>query len=164
MKKVLFLLGFITLFFGCSNDDDNNDNDVELTEIIRITAINTQENLVTLTNLGTAATNISDYQLCLGPGTYVGIEASTIAPDESITISYVINETAGGLSIFSTGGSFSSTDPEILIDYVQWGDADQARVDQAVTANRWDNASNYLEGGPIYTFIGEANDVGSDFW
>ena len=59
--------------------------------------------------------------------------------NQSITLSYDVNPTSGGLSLFSVN-TFGSTDPEVLIDYVQWGSANQARVNQAVTAGRWNNA------------------------
>ena len=170
MKKAFYLFGFLALFFSCSDDDNTSDEETETTSIIRISEVNTELGQVVLKNFGTASIDISSYQLCLGPGTYVNVASATeestiINADESITLSYDINETSGGLSIFSAGGNFGSTDPEILIDYFQWGAADQERVDQAVTAGVWDDESRFVNSdNTTYTFTGEPDDFGSDFW
>ncbi|WP_298897547.1 hypothetical protein [uncultured Psychroserpens sp.] len=136
--------------------------------VVKILEVNTTTDQVTISNLGGTAIDIGDYWLCLGPGTYVQVSnaasgSTNLAPNASITLSYDVNPTADGLSIFSTN-SFGSTDPNVLVDYVQWGAANQARVNQAVTAGRWDNADNFLQGGSPYNFTGEADDFGSTFW
>ena len=137
---------------------------------IRVLQFNAQTDQVWLSNFGNITVDVSDYFLCLGPGTYVRVSdaadgASTeLAPGENVMLSYNVNESVDGLSVFSVGGNFGSTDPSILIDYVQWGGANQMRVSQAVTAGRWDSAANFVEGGPSYTFNGEENEFGSTFW
>ncbi len=138
------------------------------TAIIRITQVDTTTDEVTLTNLGNGTLDVGGYWLCLGPGTYVMVSAATsqstnLPPNQSVVLDYDMDPAADGLSIFSTN-AFSSTDPNVLIDYVQWGAANQARVDQAVTAGRWDDASNLASGASPYDFTGNANDFGSTFW
>jgi len=164
-----------TVFLGCSSDDDNvisepdSDSmpDVALA-IIRIEAVDAVNDEVILTNLGDATTEVGDYFLCLGPGTYAQVsnltsESTSLSPNTSISLAYDMNPTADGLSIFTTN-TFNSTDPNILLDYVQWGDANQPRVDQAVTAGRWDDVNNFVGQGSPYIFEGNATDFGSQFW
>ena len=173
MKKSFLLIAILAIFFSCSDDNGNNngvveEGNTETKAVIRITEVNATSDLVVLSNLGTVTTNIANYWLCLGPGTYVQVSEATsdstnLAPNESVTLSYDVNESADGLSVFSTN-SFSSTDPEVLVDYVQWGAENQARVDQAVTAGRWDDASSFVSLGTSYTFIGTSDSFGSSFY
>ena len=124
--------------------------------------------MVTFTNLGEGSIDIGAYWLCLGPGTYRQISAQTtgdtnLEPNETITVPYDVNPTEDGLSIFSST-AFGSSDPEVLLDFVQWGAGNQPRSAQAVTAGRWDNASSFVPESTEYIFDGGAEDVGVTFW
>lgn len=144
---------------------------------IRIVSINPDTESVTLKNLGTAAKDISTYQFCLGPGNYNGVNNYTsvtgdfdLSPNEEVVIDLTTSNAnvdalpaAGGLGLFADS-DFTSSSPEKLKDYVQWGAADQPRVDQAVTAGRWNGASNFVSGSAPFTFTGDFDDVGSTFW
>ncbi|WP_188373234.1 hypothetical protein [Winogradskyella haliclonae] len=170
MKKFILLLLLPAFILNCSNDDDSIVIEEEniTPGVIRISQVDTQADLVVLSNLGTTTTDIADYFLCLGPGTYVRVSDAAngntnLAPNQSITLSYDVNEAVGGLSVFSTN-TFSSSDPNILLDYLQWGAGNQARVAQAVSAGRWDNANNFVPVGASYNFIGEANEFGASFY
>lgn len=174
MKKFFLLAILVSIFsFSCDSDDDTSVPDEEKTptetaSIVRISLVDTAKDEVTLINLGGKSVNISGYFLCLGPGTYREVGTITtadtnLANGESITLSYDMNPDADGLSVFTTN-SFSSSDPSILIDYVQWGAASQARVGQAVTAGRWNEATQFIENESPYTFNGESNEFGVSFW
>ncbi|RNC88197.1 MAG: hypothetical protein ED556_03155 [Winogradskyella sp.] len=170
MKKLILLVSICTAcLVSCSDDDSYNDpTPVETSSAIRILEVNTETDQIILSNFGTDLTETGNYFLCLGPGTYVRVSdaasgSTNLAPGEQVTLSYDVNPTSGGLGIFSTN-TFGSSDPDILLDYVQWGAANQARVDQAVTAGRWDNAANFLAQGSPYTFNGNSDDFGSSFW
>ncbi|MFP4845323.1 hypothetical protein ACFWU4_05930, partial [Winogradskyella sp. PE311] len=123
------------------------------------TEVNPTTDVLTISNTGTGMVDLTNYWLCLGPGTYVRI--GTITPEngdymldsgEAVTLSYDVVESADGLSLFSTN-SFGSSDPNILVSYVQWGAANQARVAQAVTAGKWDSANNFVDGSGPYTTV-----------
>ena len=171
MKKFIVLFAISLTIFNCSSDDDSSDQEEGQQlppNIVRIAEVDADADLVTLINLGTTTADIGSYFLCLGPGTYVNIAdvaigSTTLSPNQSIELSYNVNETSGGLSIFSTN-TFSSSDPSILLDYVQWGSGNQARVGQAITAGRWDDAANFVTDGSPYTFTGTAEEFGSTFW
>ncbi len=136
----------------------------------RFTEVNPTTETVTITNVGDMTEDISNYWLCLGPGTYV--QLSTVTPisggynlmaGNSVRLNYTMPDANGGLSLFSTS-TFTSTDPAVLKDYLQYGAANQPRVTQAVTAGRWDNASNFATAGTSYSFSGGSGDVGSTFY
>jgi len=127
-----------------------------------LTALDTTMDAVTITNLGDADIDITNYWVCLGPGMYGQLSALPIvsgdfdlSPAEQVTFTFnLINESNGGLGLFSTN-SFGSSSPTILLDYVQWGGPNQARVGQAVTAGRWDNAANFVScPAPYSTVLG----------
>ena len=135
---------------------------------VRILRVNAAEDQVWLSNFGNTSVDVGSYWLCLGPGTYAQVANTTtastvLAPGENVMLSYDVNESVDGLSIFSQN-VFGSSDPDVLLDYVQWGGGNQARVGQAVTAGRWDNANNFVGSGPVYNFDGEESSVGSSFW
>ncbi|WP_111684446.1 T9SS type A sorting domain-containing protein [Winogradskyella tangerina] len=136
--------------------------------VIRVESVNTATDEISLINLGDATLDIGSYWLCLGPGSYVQVSnaavgSTNLAPGENVSVAYNVDPVADGFSLFTTN-SFSSSDPNILIDYVQWGAGNQPRVGQAVTAGRWDSASNFVSGESPYTFTGTATDFGSAFW
>lgn len=181
MKKIFLSVFTIALMASCSTDDSNEspDNTIPETEtdgesqntgtgLIRFTEVDASNDLVTITNFGDGSIDVGSYFLCLGPGTYAAIsgltdEGTVLEPNATITVDYDVNEEVDGLSVF-TSTDFSSTNPNVLLDYVQWGGANQARVDQAVTAGRWDNVSNFVAGVDVFTFNGNAGDVGVAFW
>ena len=179
MKKIFLSLMMLFAFaISCSSDDDtsstpqNNDDeigdDTVGTAIIRITEVNADQDWLVLANLGDGTLDIGDYFMCLGPGTYAQVSGLTtddtnIAPNGSITLSYDMNPSADGLSVFSTN-TFTSVDPTVLIDYVQWGAGDQPRADQAVEAGRWDDVANFVADGSPYLFNGSSTNFGSNFW
>lgn len=136
--------------------------------VIRVATVNPNADEITLTNLGNASQDVGSYWLCLGPGSYVQVSDATSDPTnldsgDSVTVNYDIDPVADGFSLFTTN-NFNSSDPNDLIDYIQWGAGNQARVGQAVTAGRWDNANNFVSGNAPYVFTGGATDFGSTFW
>ncbi len=170
MKKI-FLLLLTGLIFSCSSDDDSysgGDDPVPNASVVRILQVNAVTDQVTLSNFGTTSVDVGSYWLCLGPGTYAQIAdiatgSTTLSANQSITVSYEMNDAADGLGLFSTN-SFQSTDPNVLLDYMQWGAPNQARVGQAVTAGRWDSATSFIVGDSPFTFTGEADEFGASFW
>lgn len=189
MKKIFLSLVTIALMASCSTDDSNEspentipetetetESDIETDDdtqdpgngLLRLVEVDAVNDLVTITNFGDGSLEVGDYFLCLGPGTYAAIsgltdDSTNLAPNESVSLNYDVNEMADGLGVF-TVSEFGSSDPNILLDYVQWGAANQARSDQAVAAGRWDDVSNFASGVNVFTFDGNVTDFGSDFW
>ena len=124
---------------------------------VTFTSVNPITNVLTISNPGSSTIDLTNYQLCLGPGTYVQIGSLTpvngslmLAAGADVTLSYTMNDTMDGLSLFSNT-NFGSSNAADLIAYVQWGAPGQPRVAQAVTAGRWDSSLNFVSGGAPYT-------------
>ena len=165
MKKLLLALTALVLYtVGYSQ--------------VRLVNINPESEQVTIKNFGINTVDISGYQFCLGPGQYNAVnDYSSIDGDLLLSENeeVVFNLTSGGenvtnlpnaqggLGLFSSR-NFGSNNPSDLLDYVQWGAGNQARVSQAVTANRWDGANSFVFGEAPFNYIGGANDVGAEFW
>ncbi|WP_299364135.1 hypothetical protein [Winogradskyella sp.] len=170
MKKIFLLLLITIGCFSCSSDDDSyNDNEpIPETSVVRLLSVNAITNEVEISNLGNATVNVENYYLCLGPGRYprigdIATGSTNLAPDQSVTLNYELSEAAEGILLFTTN-TFTSTDPDVLLDYIQWGAPNQIRVENAVTAGRWDSASNFVQGNSPFRFNGNATDIGVTFW
>ena len=146
--------------------------------VIRVSHFDTGQEMVTLKNIGDATADISSYQLCLGPGQYNILSdynsitgSLNLAAGDSVQIDLTSgtgNVTAlpdanGALGLFANT-NFSSNSADDIKDFVQWGAANQNRVDQAVTAGRWTNADDFVSGFAPYQFTGGTADIGSSFW
>ncbi|WP_435578103.1 hypothetical protein [Gilvibacter sp.] len=190
MKKIMLFSLLALLVMSCSNDDDNNvldpvqqdqndgqtgddtssddSSDEAPAAIIRIVGVDADEDLVIISNLGGQPQEVGNYWLCLGPGRYGEVsgltgEATLLGANETITLTFAMNDDADGLSLFSTN-TFASTSPDVLLDYVQWGAGNGPRVGQAITAGRWDDAGAFVPFAGDYSFNGTADQFGSDFW
>jgi len=136
---------------SCSDDDDSGqvDSGGEETppEVVGGAAINefsVTGDWVELANFSNAPIDVSGYFLCLGPGTYRAIgdleilagESATIAPGQFLVVGYSLPDNSGGLGLYeSNTGVF--VDPEVLADFVQYGEAGSIRESVAVSAGIW---------------------------
>ena len=182
------LIAFVIGLASCSSGDDSaiddagddgDDGGTPGVAIIRLSEIDATTDVVTITNLGDADADISSYWLCLGPGRYNQLSDYTqITGDLNLSANedVVIDVTSGsgnvtdlpddsaGLGLFVDNSDFSSTDPTLYIDFVQYGAGGQSRAAQAVTAGIWDSDNSFVSGLFPYLFTGDGDDVGSTFW
>ncbi|GAA4272645.1 spondin domain-containing protein [Aquimarina gracilis] len=148
MKKInLYLLMGLLAFASCSDDDndivtppdggsDGVENNVVFNEI-RYQGTD----LIEILNLGNQEADLSDYWLCLGPGTYERIgdltpeSGSTVVPaGEYLVLSYNLSDSEGGLGLYSSN---EFTNAEAIVDFVQYGAGDSTRENVAVAAGIW---------------------------
>lgn len=134
-----------------------------------LTGLDLDTDQVTVTNIGDLALNIASYRVCLGPGQYGTLNNLTVvsgdydlAPNESVTfqwatISVENSDGAGGLGFFAPSGSFGSSDPSVYLDYIQWGNSNQDRSAQAVSAGRWSNVNDFISCPSPYTTTSGGN-------
>ncbi len=118
------------------------------------------EDRVEILNNGMADVDLSDYWLCLGPGTYVRIGTLTplsgdinLASGEYLVVNYSMPDTDGGLGLYNST-AFSSADA--LVDFVQWGSGGSARENVAVAAGQW------VTGEFVPTVAGMENSIAYD--
>ncbi len=154
MKKKLFsgpidyrrFIGLLLLFFTAN---------VFAQTGARITEVVPNTDQVTLTNFNATELNVTDYWLCLGPGNYDTVGSlnggnAVIPAGGTLQLTFNVDPVADGLSLFLTN-DFGSSDPDVLLDFVQWGAPNQPRSSQAVTAGRWDDATDFINCSGTYT-------------
>ncbi len=147
MKKINFylLLGVLA-FASCSDDDDAttppDGNPDGTTSNVVLNEVRYQgTDLVEIFNRGTEEIDLSDYWLCLGPGTYERIgtitpqSGSIVLPAEGyLVLPYDLPDTEGGIGLYS---SDEFTNADALVDFVQYGAGGSARENVAVQAGIW---------------------------
>ncbi len=145
-KKLTYLIMALTILASCSDDDDAanpDDGGPDATEInVVLNEIQYQgTDLVEIFNKGTQEADLSNYWLCLGPGTYVRI--GTLTPQSGtitvpaggyLVLPYSLPDTSGGLGLYATD-EFASSDA--IVDFVQYGSGGSARENVAVAAGLW---------------------------
>ncbi|MEO0572073.1 MAG: hypothetical protein AAF039_10250 [Bacteroidota bacterium] len=150
MKKLLLLFAIGALLFSCSEDDDNDivvdipdpiDNTPTGQASIVINEVAYLNAEVELYNNGDGAMDVSDYFLCLGPGTYdrvgdiIASGNANMQPGDFLVLNYERPGATGGLGLYINNSGFG--DAANIADFVQWGDAGSARENVAVDAGIW---------------------------
>ncbi len=100
------------------------------------------DNLIEIYNNGEVTIDLSTYWLCLGPGQYQQLGNATIVSGnislgvgEFLVVNWnELGDEQGGLGFYSTN---QFTNPEAIMDFVQWGAAGAARENVAVEAGIW---------------------------
>lgn len=117
-------------------------NTPEIVDRVVLNEFNTTGDWVELANISGESVDVSGYILCLGPGTYRSIGSLTIISGEStipaggfLVVNYELTDSSGGLGLYENGSDF--TNPETLLDFVQYGASGSSREDVAVAADIW---------------------------
>ncbi|WP_442264788.1 spondin domain-containing protein [Tenacibaculum sp. ZS6-P6] len=149
MKTINYLiLTMLLLVVSCNDDEevsqpDNGNPPTTVKKDVVFNEIKYQgtKDLIEIYNRGTQAADISEYWLCLGPGAYQKIGDltpesgnTTIPAGEYLVISYNLPDDKGGLGLYSTN---EFTNPDAIIDFVQYGDSGSARENIAASAGIW---------------------------
>lgn len=139
-------------------------------EDIRITAVDPVEKEITLTNFGSCSTNVGSYQLCglffcsLTSSMQLISGSLDLAAGASTVLRWNSwNPPAGGSDLALYRPSPSYTNPDDLLDFVQWGSGGNGREPVAVNKGIW-SAGDFIDDLPPFTFSGGAGDYGLPFW
>jgi len=123
-------------------------------DVILISEISLCTNTVELFNAGTAATDVSTWQLCnrnaaSGAPFYAAINTLAVTgstmmmPGDYITIVWSkIEGPTGELGLYINGSGFANA--ANIHDYMQFNAGGNIRASVAVTAGVWDNAANFV--------------------
>ena len=138
---------------GGSNNNNNNDStavqrDVVINEVFY--AGDGSSDYIELKNIGSETVDLSDYRFCLRVGVYPALSGLEVfgPGDLQLEAGALVTFQApedlgdvGSLALYDRGGAF--TNPDALIDYVQWGaaQAPESRADIAVQAGEWTEAT-----------------------
>lgn len=167
-KKQLFrnsllsgLLLSALMITSCSDDDNNvvepEPEPVPISVVLNEVQYQTND-FVEILNTGSNSADLSDYWLCLGPGTYQRIgditaqsgSITNLQPGEYLVLPYNMPDDNAGLGLYSTN-TFASADA--IVDFVQYGTAGAARESVAVEAGIW------TLGEFVPTVLGENNSI-----
>ncbi|MEM0932879.1 MAG: hypothetical protein AAGJ12_10455, partial [Bacteroidota bacterium] len=148
MKKYFFPAILLATMWSCTEDDFSGATDddptvdpPEATASVVINEVAYLEGSLELYNNGDISVDLSDYFLCLGPGTYRRIAdlptdgEINLPPNEFLVIDYDMPNAIGGLGLYANNSDF--TDPATIRDFVQWGEGGTARENVAVAAGIW---------------------------
>ncbi|MEM9000793.1 MAG: hypothetical protein AAGB24_11065, partial [Bacteroidota bacterium] len=151
MKKFLTLFAIVGILFSCSDDDDLAsasddtpdavDDGPTGVESVVINEVAYLSGEVELYNNGDINVDVSDYFLCLGPGTYdrvgdiIADGNANLAPGTFLVLNYDRPGATGGLGLYLNNSGFG--DAANIVDFVQWGNAGSARENVAVAAGIW---------------------------
>ena len=138
---------------------------------VRIVTVIPDQDEITLQNFGTATEDISDWRLCsefrytgsgIDDGTTVLEGSLNLEPGATVTVTgFELNDVDADLGLYAAAGAFS--DPAALLDYMQYGDSDNARETVAVQANLWE-AGAFIEGNAPFNYTGDGAQNGIEFW
>ncbi|OEK06668.1 spondin domain-containing protein [Roseivirga misakiensis] len=155
MKKFLKkgMMGALMLsalvFTACDNEDDNGTDPAGQDVTVVLNEVNyASGDWIEIFNNGSAPADLSNYWLCLGPGSYVELSAITpqtgsvtnLLSGEYLVLPYTMPDTDGGLGLYSSN---EFTNSAAIVDFVQWGSGGSAREDVAVSAGLW-TAGEYV--------------------
>ncbi len=145
-EKLTYLIMAMFIIASCNSDDDVVTNPPGEPDAAAKTVVFNEvryqgTDQIEIFNAGNQEADISDYWLCLGPGTYVQIGnvtpvsgSSTIPAGGYLVLPYNLPDTSGGLGLYS---SDAFTDSNAIVDFVQYGAGGSAREDVAVAAGIW---------------------------
>jgi len=143
--KLLVLLIAIAFIASCSKDDSvivdppTNTDDV----LVVFNEVQYQgTDLIEIFNSGTVTADLSNYWLCLGPGTYVQLNSITpqsgsinnLQVGQYLVLPYDMPDESAGLGLYSNN---EFTNANSIVDFVQWGEGGSARENVAVAAGIW---------------------------
>ncbi|MDH7444216.1 spondin domain-containing protein [Aquimarina sp. 2201CG14-23] len=145
-KNLIYLIVGLFTFISCGDDDDiviqpDGETDDVINQVVFNEVKYQGTDLIEIFNKGDQEADLSDYWLCLGPGTYQRIgdltpESGNIAIPAGgyLVLSYDLPDTSGGLGLYNSN---AFTDADALVDFVQYGAGGSARENIAVAAGIW---------------------------
>lgn len=170
-KMIISLFAIITLS-ACGDDDDGYvtpDTDINASSNVRIIEVDALLNEVTLQNFGDGEANLTEYWFCLRRS-YVQLNEVTIndgdltlAQNETVTFSIEVNDEGSDVSVYNTGGAFTSADA--LVDFMQFNGSytTNGREDVAVAKGIW-TAGEFVVGESTFEYTGDGDEIGLSFW
>ncbi len=138
----------------------------QVTAQVRIVSVSPQEDKFVLKNFSDIPEDISALRLCalLKYASVKSLNANTdivLQPGESTELTWNLNDVDSDLGLYTASGSFGSA--ANILDFVQYGAANNGRENVAVAAGIWVDDDFVASNEKIY-FSGEATDHDVSFW
>ncbi len=157
MKKVTLLLSLIMVFLSFGSADAQ----------VRIIAVDTDADQITLKNFGDAAVDVFSYQICTLASRYDSVHTLTastdliLGPDEELVLNRELHADTSDVALYSNADNFGSA--ANIVDFMQYGSGGNGRESVAVAAGIW-TAGEYVTGGSPFTYIGDGKENGASSW
>jgi len=162
MKKILlFTIALLSLSTLC------------FAQGLKITQVNPASKQIVIQNFGNAAVDLSSHQFC-SLFNYTALNSGTITVDQgslnlsagaSVTLTWnsagAMNMNGSDLCLYQPGPDF--TNPNHIIDFVQWNSGGNGRESVAVAAGLW-SAGTFVNGNSPMSYIGDGLQSGVQFW
>ncbi len=161
-------------------DDDDRGEDFWIDDAnIRMVTIDTDLDEVVIKNFDVSERDITGYFFCTAAGVYPSFANTAdieivsgdlvLSPNEEVRVRILtqggVADVTGSIFLFSTNTlGFNNNNPNVLRDFAQWGAANGFRVENAVAANRWDDAANFIANSSPYTYTGDGDAIGAASW
>ena len=140
---------------------------------LRIVDVDPTTDVITVQNFGATTVDVSNHQFCslfsyttLGSLT-VDAGSLNLAPGATVTLSgFALTDAGADLGLYVPGATFSN--PDDMLDFIQWGSAGNGRESVAVTKGIW-TAGDYVDmttvWQPPFVYIGaDCTENGVSFW
>jgi hypothetical protein len=137
---------------------------------VRLLTVDPSTGTVGLKNFGNSEVDISSHRLChlftypvISSLTIVSGDPSALAAGEIVVVTGVsLNATASDLGFYLPQGAFS--DPEVMLDFTEWGSGGNGRESVAVSKGIWE-AGTFISDPAPYEYFGNGQDQnGVEFW
>lgn len=137
----------------------------------RLVLVNPSANTIEIQNQGLGTIDVSQWQLCANLN-YVSLQAvakdatnnanpSVFTAGERLIVSWALPDGGSELGLYDSA-SFASSDA--MQDYMVYGTpVSRPRESVAVAANLW-SASTAVTGAEPFSFVGQAEEHGAQFW
>ncbi|MDG1262697.1 MAG: hypothetical protein P8H59_11705 [Flavobacteriales bacterium] len=166
----------VTVFFsqdpGCTVTSNNLFTAPEACcALPRITAVDVDNKEITLTNYGTCSVDLSQYQLCSEffcaiVGT-LPVQSGSINLSDGASVTLQWNAwtpTADGADMSLYLPSPSYTNPDDMLDFVQWSSSPNGREPVAVAKGIWASGT-FVDNISPYSYTGDGtSEYGVEFW
>lgn len=138
---------------------------------IRLVEVRPAADIVTIKNFGSSTVNISDYWFCSLfaypqlQSLNINSGALNLAPNATVTLSgFAINDSDGDMGLYLPINSNADfADQNFMVDFMQWGDANNGRESVAVAKGIWENDA-FLPGSGPFVYNGDGTQNGIEAW
>ena len=136
---------------------------------VRFLLVDPSSDAIYIKNYGDSEADISAYRLCsefsytsnLTSDVTLLSGSVTLAPGDTLAVSWPITDVAADLGLYAAEGSFSDT--SAMIDFLQWGAAGIGRESVASSKGIW-GAGDFIEGNAPFSYTGDGSQNGLSTW
>lgn len=165
LRKLLFAFILISSISGQLMAQGGGDG------CIRIISVDPATDFITISNTTNGTIDLGSYRLCslfsyTGSGIAAGATTvfgniNAVPSNDIVIVLWPINDVAADVALYEPTGSFS--DPNAMVDFMQYGSAGNGREGEAVSAGLW-SAGQFVPGANTMVWAGACSDHSVSNW